>query len=1005
MRIKHKSWLGVTTALALTLAGITPTQAATTPVTYGNSNCDFSAVDQGRGSVTDPFIVSAPIDLQEMAECNDRNKAVSGAVVNNDGTATFTVDATHGTLGVGQVVNISGTDGGLFDAKNVRVISATETTVTVKTKAALGDTTAAGQLSAHYSYYKLGANIDLGAVSTEPWNNNGSLSITAATKNNDGTITFTAANTLAGGETLFIDGMGDKAFNVGHVSVISATSTEFVVNTTYQMADGTASAAGGKAHFNGWQPISLVRSEIDGANFTIDGLTIYRNASNQALFGRLDNVVVRNLNFTDAVVNTTSNSSNNAPNYTGVLTGYMNATIANDVSITSSEVVTGGSNSGLLAGYIEYSSVSDINVGGRISAGLVANNAGSGVYWNNFGGVAGRGIYLTMARVTSAVEIDAFAVAQDSSVDATSTPSQEHYFENIGGILGDTYELEGRSLTATGDVTGRSYIGGAFGNGGYDGEIVNSSSSGNVFATSAAGSNREIRYVGGFAGRMQGEGDNIDIVATGNVTVTNPAGNQASVYYVGGLAGYANCCGSNTELKSSGTVTINQLGTGEVSDVGGLMGANDCCQIVSFSESTSDVVITSAASSVYQVGGFVGEWNCCATDRQNTVSGDVTVTITDTSANAYAYEIGGYGGYIDGYGIMTNLVTTGNVTVNKGYKVGGFAGFGGNEITYRDITVSGNVTVGFASPGSNERDQANVGGFAGWIEQRIVMERVAVNSNIAVTGLNSAVAKNIGGLIGGSEPSRNTILEILNSYYKGSVSGGTFVAGLIGFAPDNTSYRIERNFVAATVTATEANATVDPVINGYFQDSTKSNFFDSTLAGTADNGALFNGVATASMKSEATYTAKGWSFTGNSPWRLDAAKNGGYPSIVIPANDDNRTGSGSTTTVEKIVEKKVVIVYKTLSSINFPNKSTTLTSAQKKALTAAAKVIAKSSHTSFVVSATPKAANLFLTTARAAKVQSYLVAELRKLKSKKAVTVSVTPKANGTTTVRVQQGK
>jgi hypothetical protein len=57
--------------------------------------------------------------------------------------------------------------------------------------------------------------------------------------------------------------------------------------------------------------------------------------------------------------------------------------------------------------------------------------------------------------------------------------------------------------------------------------------------------------------------------------------------------------------------------------------------------------------------------------------------------------------------------------------------------------------------------------------------------------------------------------------------------------------------------------------------------FDVTLAGSLSNKANFIGKSTTDMKTQATFTALGWSFDGDKPvWKISATENGGYPTLV-----------------------------------------------------------------------------------------------------------------------------
>lgn len=1010
--MKRKSIIGGVVSFALLVIGVTPSQA-TSPVTLENSNCDFSAVSQGLGSINNPFIINSGLDIQEMPECYARTKTISSSVVNNDGTVTFTVEVAHGAYGVGQVIEISGTDDASFDTDVAKVVSATSGTVTISSSATVGMATSSGLIIPVRNYFKLGGDINLGALSTQTWNNNGSISITAATKSSDNTITFTAANTLAVGENLFIDGMGDNTFNIGHATVSSATSTEFVVSTNYPMADGAASAAGGTAYFEGWMPVALTNSDLDGDNHTISGITIHRSAAVQGLFGRVENANIRNLNITNSVVNTTTNEawSNSR---TGVFASDIQNSILENLTIESSSVVSGGNYGGLIAGIMNNVALSDISVAGDV--GVSAKVAISSRRGYSFGGFAGEGVGITLTNATTSATVDLTLRAQDRNFPAEDIPLVHLAFNNGGGFFGDAQEFLVRNVSSSSNVTGSGYIGSAFGEMDYDGQIVNASATGDVVALSIAGTNLDVDYVGGFAGRLQGDSDNVNITSSGSVTVTVPSGSSADVQYIGGLAGEAKCCGNNTQLNSSGPVVINNLGSGDVSEVGGMMGENDCCQIISHSDSSSSVTITSASGDVFSVGGFVGEWTCCGGDRQNTSSGDVTVLITDTSDN-WAYDIGGYVGRSEGEGVMSHIHSSGNVSVSNGYRVGGFAGTLGSKASYHDIVVTGNVSATHAdhpdASNSNRDNYANVGGFAGYTEGRTLIERVAVTNEVSVTALRSGTPANVGGLLGGTSTDLGPV-EIIDSYFIGSVSGGNYVAGMLGRAASVQPYRIQGNLIVATVTASAVGATVDPVMNGYFQDPSGTNFFDSTVAGTTQNFPLFNAETTSNLKLAATYTSKGWDLTGvNAPWRIDATTNGGYPYLVVPPNDDNRTEAGGTTTTvtNTIVQRtsppsQSPIVYSSIKSVTFSGKSSVLTRAHRKALNVVARTIAASDSSVFVISASPRPANLRVTNARIARVHAHLVSALKRLKSNKEISIMVTPTtSNPSKAIRIQQAK
>jgi len=479
----------------MTLGAITPTQAATTPVTFGNFGCDFAAAGQGHGSATDPYIINSGLDLQEIADCTNRSTGISNAVVNNDGTVTFTIDTSQiGAFGVNQVVKVENTDSNALDAKYVKVVSSTDTTLTVKLKATAGTTSTGGQITAVHTYFKLGSDINLANGGTTGFNNSTPIAITAASASNQ-VVTYTAANSLNVGDPVFIGGMGDSAYNLGTVTVQSATANDFTVSSPIQIADGTATSAGGFAYLGGWSPLDLANADFDGAGHTISGLAIHRDSSHQALFGNVTQSVIENLNMTNATVDTTIANPGYASNqYYGILAGEVkDGSIVKNVNISSSKLIVGGRNAGLLAGYFQYSTMQNINVSGNLSFGITSTINPADNWWNfqYMGGVAGYAYKVTGSDITSTATVNATSTSIDSSQNA-GVATKTAYYGYAGGIFGRVNSSDLRNLTSSSAVTGQSYLGGAFGSNSCNGEVVNASSTGNVVANATEGANNGI---------------------------------------------------------------------------------------------------------------------------------------------------------------------------------------------------------------------------------------------------------------------------------------------------------------------------------------------------------------------------------------------------------------------------------------------------------------------------------------------------------------------------------
>jgi hypothetical protein len=285
----------------------------------------------------------------------------------------------------------------------------------------------------------------------------------------------------------------------------------------------------------------------------------------------------------------------------------------------------------------------------------------------------------------------------------------------------------------------------------------------------------------------------------------------------------------------------------------------------------------------------------------------------------------------------------------------------------RDSYATGNVTVSY-------NGNANTGGFLGLANsgsQRIALERVSATGNVTVSPFTSGQsATRVGGLVGYLDDNDGAAI-INDSYYKGSVTASDEVAGFIGGKHPDRQLSGNRNYVAATVTATATSpVNVDPVAIGNWVDGNRSSFVNSTLAGTSVNFPEFNAATTSNMKLAATFEAKGWVFSGNdSGWRISSSKNGGYPYLVVPANDDSSIARGASSSAKTAISTTVA---------KFSAGSSTMSQSGK---TAIKKIVSKSGKdaTYTITGVAGKVAGVTdakvkaLAKARAEKVKTYLI--------------------------------
>ena len=217
----------------------------------------------------------------------------------------------------------------------------------------------------------------------------------------------------------------------------------------------------------------------------------------------------------------------------------------------------------------------------------------------------------------------------------------------VGGLVGDSDGSISNS-SATGDVTGPSYVGGLVGDSG--GSISNSSASGDVNGSF---------YVGGLVGN-----------STSSISESFAEGDVISVNaFTGGLVGYSTANISNS--YATGNVTGSN-------DVGGLVGYQVNAD-VSNSYASGDV------TGVWEVGGLVG-YQVNGIVSNSYASGDVTGSAyvggligTNYSAspeirNTYA------AGSVSGYRVVGGLVGDNFATITSSYSVGVVTGSGGDYI-------------------------------------------------------------------------------------------------------------------------------------------------------------------------------------------------------------------------------------------------------------------------------------------------------------------------------------
>jgi len=386
----------------------------------------------------------------------------------------------------------------------------------------------------------------------------------------DVAITVTAAE-FAGG-----DGSAEHPYQVTDCerlqSVNQNLSAHYVLTHNIDCTD-TPNWNGGK----GFAPIGYAGDEedcpftgtLDGAGYTIDGLTIIRadetygqggdDEENVGLIGLSNGATIKNVHLTDAMIK--------GYHYVGGLVGYMQGGTVTNSSVNLNITSTSSDCNGhcIWARYGQYGG----GLVGAADGGTISDSASAGPVKGS--GIIIGGLVGTMSNG---------AILEDST---TSSPVDGG--ENIGGAVGEAYQSTIRGVSASGrahanldEGTSKWAVnaGGLLGYG-YQVTIERSRASGNVEAESS--------NAGGIAGQLNGATVS-DTYATGDVVSDSNVGGVVGdsgdttlsrVYASGSIAGNLSVGGL---LGSSWSSTINDsFAAGAVDGrgteyVGGIVGYN-----------------------------------------------------------------------------------------------------------------------------------------------------------------------------------------------------------------------------------------------------------------------------------------------------------------------------------------------------------------------------------------------------------------------------------------------
>jgi filamentous hemagglutinin family protein len=563
---------------------------------------------------------------------------------------------------------------------------------------------------------------NLGAFEAEggfTLNNATALSVTGAIDARSGNLSLT---TTGAGSNLAID----ASLTGTAISLVSSATlyinTNIVIPGAGKLSlttgpnDSYVIASGDSITFTGG-PSSGASLSIDGAPYTlIYSMSELQNINSSATTLSANYALANSLNaatdpstpasWVPIGTDGAGTRENSGSGFSGIFNGF-GYTISNlTVNLPSTSYVG-------LFGYTT-GTIQNVNIAGGSIAG--SNEVGGLAAYNSgtITSVSANGVAVTGngSNVGGLVGYNAGSIARTFSSDAVDNTSGGF---GTGGLVGYQTSLGSiGSSIATGSVTGGSYIGGLVG---FNQGLVHG-------ASSASGAVNGVVIVGGLVGYSDGT---INTVSAGTGTVSGD-------YYVGGLVG---------ENDTGGTVSASTTSSASVSGtalIGGLVGQN-------FGTVNGNSSSTDTPSGALEIGGLIG-YN--AGSIANSSAGGTTV-----SSDAGSY-VGGLVGANAG-SIAQSSSSDAVDNTGSGFATGGLVGYNVASGTIGSSTASGSVTNG-----------SYIGGLVGFNDG-------TVNGASSASGSVSGVAA-VGGLVGYNDGTIDNV-----SAGTGTVSGTYYVGGLVGY--------------------------------------------------------------------------------------------------------------------------------------------------------------------------------------------------------------------------------
>ena len=354
-------------------------------------------------------------------------------------------------------------------------------------------------------------------------------------------------------------------------------------------------------------------------------------------------------------------------------------------------------------------------------------------------------------------------------------------------------------------------------------------------------SNMNVKDGSGFFREVTGTVRNLNV--EGNVTSTKQ--------YTGGLAGKSS--GSFESCSFSGSVTSNYGDGSTSSPIGGLIGYQE-------RGSLKDCFTTCDVSGDNHVGGLIGYASC-----YNNIN-ELNIKNCYASGKVIGDScVGGLAGYFKA--LIENCHSTGDIYGDD--SVGGLIGGGRGTIknSYAECDLY---------PTKNGGD---AGGLVGYTSGYITIIGCYAIGNIKENKNDTDVYRfyRCAGLVGSPDGYNTTIIR--NCFFRGSMIGSTYVAGLATYSSySNIDINIENSYAACTLSASNKYGLSD-------SGTAVNSYYDSQLSGCNDTN---HGTpkTTAGMKNQLIYD--GWDF--DDVWTIDESgqTNDGYPYLQWAFKDSVR---------------------------------------------------------------------------------------------------------------------